>query len=333
VRRTLRLTVALAVPAICLYLALRGAEWNRIGAALAGANYGWVAVMATASVFVLYIRAQRWRVLLSPVGDIAMRPLFSSTAIGFMANVVLPLRAGEVVRPYLLGRQASVSVSAALASVVLERLFDMFLVFCFFLGVTFVVPVPEAMRRAGYALAAVAAVALGTVVALLRRRELALRRLRPLFAVLPQRIRPAAEHLLESFLTGLAGVGDGRTILVLLAYSLYLWLVVACTFACGLLALDVPVPLAAGSLTLVVVVAAFVSLPQAPGYVGTWQAGCVTALAVYGVAREEAIGLSLLTQATQLLTVVGTGVLFLLLDNVRLFDVVSVARKEEAPVP
>jgi uncharacterized protein (TIRG00374 family) len=331
VRHAFRIAIALAVPALCLYLALRGAEWAKIGEALASADYAWVAVMAAASILVLYVRAQRWKILLRHVGDIPMRPLFSATAIGFMANVVLPLRAGEVVRPYLLGRRASVSVSAAIASVVLERLFDMFLIFCFFLGLALVVPLQPGIRAAGYWAAAVATVALVILAVLLRNREAAVRRLEPLFRMLPGRVRPHAEQLLDNFLTGLEGINDRHTVLVLLGYSLYLWLVVAFTFACGLLALHLPVPVVAGSLTLVVVVAVFVSLPQAPGYVGTWQAGCVAALAFYKIAPEPAIGLSLLTQATQLLTVVGTGVVFLLLDNVRLVEVVHEARKEEMP--
>jgi len=63
--------------------------------------------------------------LLRPVGDVALLPLVSATAIGFLCNMILPLRVGEVVRPVLLARRAAVPVSSVLASVLLERLLDM----------------------------------------------------------------------------------------------------------------------------------------------------------------------------------------------------------------
>ena len=83
---------------------------------------------ATASSLVagssFWVRAQRWRVFLRPVGRIPFHPALSATCIGFGATMVLPLRLGEFIRPALLARRVGISVSAAFSSVVLERLFD-----------------------------------------------------------------------------------------------------------------------------------------------------------------------------------------------------------------
>jgi hypothetical protein len=74
----------------------------------------------------LYIRAQRWRVLLRPVGTPFLRALVDATNIGFMANVLLPLRIGEIIRPVLLSRKERQPLGGILATIVLERIFDMF---------------------------------------------------------------------------------------------------------------------------------------------------------------------------------------------------------------
>ncbi len=330
-RTALRMLVALAVTAGCLYFALRDAQWDEILTVLGRTHYGWVALMAIVSVVSVYLRALRWRVLLAPAGDVAVGPLFSATSVGFMANMLLPLRAGEVIRPVMVGRRTTVPTSAAFASVVLERLFDMLLLFLLLLTVSFAVPVSTTMQRASYIMSAVILGVLVTLVALLRHRERAVAGLRRWAGRLPGALGHRIGDILESFLTGLTGINDGRTVAVLLAYSLTVWVAIGCTFGCGLLALDVSAPLVAASASLVVIVAAFVALPQAPGYVGTWQAGCVTALAFYGVSREEAIGLSLVTHIIQLLVVVVLGGVCLATGNLRLGELVALAQQKEEP--
>src|SRR5437660_11937292 len=125
---------------------------------MAQARLGWLTVTVIASLATVYIRAQRWRVLLRPVGEVPLYAALSATAIGFGASSVLPFRLGELLRPALLGRRAGVGMSAALSSVVLERLFDMLLVIGCFLGVALAYPIPRAMRQGAWALAVVAAV-------------------------------------------------------------------------------------------------------------------------------------------------------------------------------
>jgi hypothetical protein len=251
-----------------------------------------------------------------------------------MANVLLPLRAGELIRPVLLGRRASVPISAAFASVVLERLLDLLLLFCLLLALGIVVPVPVAMRRASYLILAALTAAVTIIMIVLWHRERAVASARRAFGRLPRNAGSVLGDVLDNFLAGAAGISDARTILVVLAYSLAVWCVIAVTYACALIALDIKVPLAAASVSLTVVVAAFVSLPQAPGYIGTWQAGCVAALGFYGVSREEAIGYSLVTHVVQVVVVVGLGAVCIVADKIGLRDLVALARSDrhERPV-
>jgi uncharacterized protein (TIRG00374 family) len=325
----LRVLVAALVTVGCLYFALRGTQWAEVRHVLAGTNLGWVAMMMLVSVIVVYVRALRWRVLLSGVARLPVRPLFTATAVGFMSNMLLPLRAGEIIRPVLLGRQTGVPKTAAFASVLLERLFDLLLIFLFLLGIGVAVPVPAWMGRASYM---VAGGILGIVVLLfllLRYRERAVAAIRGALGRLPGNAGHAVSSVVDSFLGGVSSINDGRTVIALLGYSFAVWAIIACTFGLGLLALDLQVPLAAGSVILMIVIAAFVSLPQAPGFVGTWQAGCVFALAFYGVSKEQAIGYSLMTHVVQVVVNVLLGVVCLLADHVGFRELVALAGDEQ----
>jgi uncharacterized protein (TIRG00374 family) len=324
------LIFGLGVSLACLYLATRGTNWSEVGAAVANAHPGWVLAILAASVFSYYVRAQRWRVLLRPVGQVPLYPAMSATAIGFGATMVLPLRLGEVIRPALLARNTGVPVSAALSSVVLERLFDMLLVIACFLLLSVVYPVPATLRHAATLLATLAGVGFLVLLLMQRNRPTAERLIRWVFGLLPARVGGALLPIVDGLLDGLAGVADGATVLLVLGYSAYLWGVITLTYVFSVLALDIHAPLLATGLAAMVIVAAFVFIPQGPGFVGTWQAGCVLALSMFGVSHAEAVGYSLLTWVVQMGINIATAAVFLSRENVSMGQLLRV-REPAAP--
>ena len=100
-RNALRLSLGIAVSVACLYFATRGTDWSSVGTVLAGARVTWVLATVVVSLLTIYIRAQRWRVLLRPVGGVPLSAALSATAIGFGASSVLPFR---IRRPPALSR-------------------------------------------------------------------------------------------------------------------------------------------------------------------------------------------------------------------------------------
>ena len=322
--------VGIAVSLGCLYVATRGTDWGHVGAILSAARPGWVLAVMIASVATVYIRAQRWRILLRPLGAVPFYPALSATAIGFGASSVLPFRLGEILRPALLGRAAGVGMSAALSSVVLERLFDMLFVIVWFVAISLVYPeVPSDMRHGAFVLAALAATGFAVLLVAQRRRQATDALVERVLARMPPRLAATLRPLATSFLNGLGGLSDLSTVAIVLGYSAYLGGVITLTFLFSFLALDTPIPLLAGSLTTVVVVAAAVFLPQAPGFVGTWQIGCVIALHnVFHVSREAAVGYSLLTWVVQMVVNIGMAGVFLAREDLSLAQLMRVAPRE-----
>ncbi len=328
-RNAFRLTFGVSVSLACLWFATRGTDWGRVGETLGHARPGWTLACGIMGVLSVYVRAQRWRVLLRPLGDVPLYPALSATAIGFGASAVLPFRLGELIRPALLGRRVGVRMSATLSSVVLERLFDVLFVIANLLGLSLLYPIDTRLRGLAVLLAAGAAAVLVTLMIVHRWRGATERLLERVLAVLPARVAGGLRPIASAFLDGLGGLRDARTVLVVLAYSAYLWGVIALTFTFAFLALDIAVPLLPASSATVFMVAAAVFLPQAPGFVGTWQLGCVGALSIFGVGHDAALGYSLLTWVVQMVVNLATAGFFLAREDFSLGQLLRLSR--EAP--
>jgi glycosyltransferase 2 family protein len=328
--RSVRTIIGILISAGALYLAMPPrSEWGNVAAAFAQVQYGYLVPIALISAYSIVIRCQRWQLLLRPVGPIPFLPLFSATAIGFLCNMVLPLRVGEVIRPVLLAKRRDVPVSSVLASVLLERLLDMLTILVFLGLVMCLVPVSSTIRQSGIAFVGLAVVVVAMVLALQRRHPAALGFVRGVVSLMPTRVRDRAEEWLESFIGGLQGIGDGPVLWRILAYSVFLWIVIASVFGIGFVACNLDVPVVSGALALVTVVAGAVSAPSAPGFIGTFQAGCVVALGLFGVSHAAAIPYAFVVWGAQWLTQVVLGVVFLLRENVSFGDV----RAAKEPTP
>ena len=288
----------------------------------------WILASIVASWATFYVRVQRWRILLRPLGHVPFGPALSATVIGFGASGVLPLRLGEFVRPALLSRRCGFPMSATLSSVLLERLFDILLVVSCFLAVGLLYPVPSYLKQAAMVLAIFVFIGLVVLGLVLRFRAATERIVAAVVRALPARAAGIVEPMSRAFLDGLGALSDVKTVAMVLGYTVYLWGVILFTFMFAFLALDMNVPLVEASLTSVVIVAAFVFLPQGPGFVGTWQAGCVLALQLYNVPKDVAVGYSLLTWVVSMVVNVGSAAVFLAREDLSLRQLVNVAEVE-----
>ncbi len=122
--RSLRFWAGAAISVLLIALFLLATDPGEIADAFGEADY-WYMVPAVAVLFVsLWLRCYRWSVLMRPVAAIAPQRLFSYAIIGYMANNLLPARAGEIIRAYVLGERERVSKVGTLGTIAVERLFD-----------------------------------------------------------------------------------------------------------------------------------------------------------------------------------------------------------------
>src|SRR3990172_6450369 len=116
--------IGVLISVLFIWLALRGLRLEKFCEAVQRANYIWL-LPGVAVYFVgVWVRAWRWYYLLGPIKKIPTKTMFPITTIGYMGNNIYPARAGEVLRAVILKRKEGVSVSASLATIIVERIFD-----------------------------------------------------------------------------------------------------------------------------------------------------------------------------------------------------------------
>ena len=115
-------------------------------------RWGWVAAAVIADICVYLLHSWRWKLLLRPIANVPFIQAVESIYVGLFANEVLPLRAGEVIRCFLLSKFTEVPLSVTFASALIERIFDgIWLMGCFFICLR-MGKLPGVLLHAGYIL-------------------------------------------------------------------------------------------------------------------------------------------------------------------------------------
>jgi hypothetical protein len=244
------------------------------------------------------LRAVRWHVILRDTDGqpFPWVPLWHATAVGFMANNLLPARAGEFARAYLAKRQLPVPFTTALASIGVERVFDG-LVMVALLAAAIASPTfPRHATVGGAALSQIASWAAVLFSAMLVVALLVAHRpapwlrvlMRALHATLPPRFAERLTGLAEDLVAGLAVLKSPTRFAGMIAWSLVLWIVNGLSFAVCFRAFGLPVPWE-GAFLLQGLIGFGVALPSSPGFFGPFEAVARLTLGLYGIGADQAV--------------------------------------------
>lgn len=319
-----RFWIGIGVSLFFLVLLFRSVNGAELARAFREAE-GWYLLPAVVLTFLGYfLRAVRWRFLLSPLKRVALVNLFSATLIGYMANNLLPARLGEFVRAYALGERERIDTGAVFATLVLDRLADGFTVLLMLLFTLFTLHFPagsEAAQRGleigGYATLGLYLAVVVFLVLLKRNTVRTLRFLERLLAPFPKRIGERLIPLLGSFMEGVRLSARPRERWGIVLSSLAIWGVAVFPVHLVLRAFGLTFPLTVSVFILVLLVFA-VMVPASPGFVGTYHAACVYGLLAFGVPREKALSVAIVIHGVNFFPVIAAGLVSLWRENLSL---------------
>ena len=212
--RSRRVWFGILITLLFLGLFLRQTNFGEIRDSFAEANY-YIAFASLPVYFIgIWVRTIRWQYLLRPVKRLSVWRLYPVVIIGLMANNLIPARAGELVRAYILGEREKVSKAASLGTIAVDRLFDgltlipMLLIVAAFVGADEKFPlevVDYDLSLLGLAIvmAVLFGVALGVLFVLAFSETWRIRTDRLIMRLTPERLRPGVEGLAHSFFDGL----------------------------------------------------------------------------------------------------------------------------------
>jgi len=321
---TTRLIIGCLIGLGFLYMAGRKVDFTLMWEAFTKVNY-WFVLLAIPVIFLShFLRALRWRFLMSPIKRVDLASLFSALLIGYMANILMPAHLGELLRAYVLGKKRGVSASSTFATIVVERIIDVFALLLLMVFAILLYPFPDWINKAGYAML-VGTAGLFLFLVLLKNHFAFFERfLKILFRPLPKGLQEKLGRGIKSFVVGIVPLRNGSDYFVVAVLSVVIWACYGFILHMILHAFDFVsvyhLPWSA-SLIILVVTTIGIVVPSSPGYVGTYHWLCQISLAMFEVPAGPALSFAILTHGVNFLPVLIVGLILAYYEGVAIFGV------------
>jgi uncharacterized protein (TIRG00374 family) len=254
-----------------LWLFFRNVDIAEAWRAVTHAHVGYITA-AVGVMFVVYsLRAQRWLILLRPLGPVRWSTAFRTTVIGFTVIFLLPGRLGEILRPYLLARREGLNAASTFATVIVERLLDVVTVSLLFAGAVLLsgLDVGERVKAAGIVAAAGSATALAILCVLAGHPERLGKFAGRLSRKLPAKVADAVARIVQRFTEGLVVLRSPGRLAIAGIWSVAVWVTIGLSIWLTSRAFDLTLS-AIGTFIVVGYLAVGVSVPT-PGGVGGFE--------------------------------------------------------------
>ncbi|GAK60353.1 hypothetical protein U27_00244 [Candidatus Vecturithrix granuli] len=340
----LKFWIGMLISIGCLYFVFRNIDIVKLLETLHSVNYLYLLFAMALQLSTIWLRAERWKYLLAPIKPLTFHHLVPATMIGFMANNLLPARAGEFIRAYVIGKKEHISKTSSFATIILERVCDMITMLGFLLLVVLFIRFPQTsyagasasflspdlLKKAG---GLSALIVLGILVVLVLLKEfpqkttaIARRLLQPL----PQSISHNALKLLESFRTGLQVLKTGRHLLFLIFWSLMIWGMAVVTGWVILHAFALNLSFMAAML-MTVTTSFSVAIPSSPGYIGPFHAAISAGVLFFVPDMDKSVvaGIAIVFHLVCIVPITLAGLYYLWKENLSFAEIQHVDKNEE----
>jgi uncharacterized protein (TIRG00374 family) len=236
VAKHLKSLIVLVIGIGLAYWFARGIDWATVGGYWRQANL-WLLLLGSLCInLTMLVRAVRWVTFLQPITRASLGDALAATVIGFGCLFVMG-RAGDVVRPLMLSLRTRIKPSATIATILIERVYDMSAVVVMFAVNLLVIEFPaskaadlQKMRTAGWLLLLGLSLGLGGLVVLRLRAQWLIGLFEKLFRWLPKRILAFVIGLLTHLADGLSVLLNWRELLKTIAQTAVVWGLIAVAY-------------------------------------------------------------------------------------------------------
>jgi uncharacterized protein (TIRG00374 family) len=337
--QTVRIGVSLVLMIVLLAFFLWNVDFAEVAQSITGANLLLLGLAALIAIFAYWLRVLRWQFILLPVARVRHSSALLTTAVGYAAITLLPARMGDILRPVLLARRERIPVSASLASILTERVFDMWTVVFFFL--IFIIWPPqmaqldeqarrslEVLSLSGYVVGAGLLVGTLMLIGLFRYQDRFVEIMTRPVGWIAKGWREPATNFLNHFLDGLRVLQRPRDLLTTVIASLVMWYVISWQVRVTLLAFHIDLPLRT-SFFLVTMAVIGLAVPTPGGVGGFHKATQVGLTMFFGIGLNQATGVAIAYHAICFIPITIIGLLCLPFLGVNLREVEKISAVED----
>jgi len=320
VNRIIKFILGVLISVIGLYYAFRQINFWELWISIKNVNFILVILAIVILLLSNVIRAWRWQILVKPIKDVSFEPAFSSIMIGYFGNSVLPFRMGEFLRAFVVADKTSLTASTAFGTIVIERILD-------FIGLSIVI----LLIMTVYPLTSVGgSIIIGVIVLsltafiffflfggfksslLVKIEKLSLLRIGLLHKIL---------LFIKNFLDGATTIRATNKLGIILLYTLIIWIMYYCSTYLATIATGIELEWFGFGVLLISTTLA-ISIPAAPGYVGTYHAAAVYILTnLFDVGRSNAQAAAIILHAVGTIPIVIIGAGYFLNSSLNFKDI------------
>jgi len=336
-----QLIIGLIVAFAAVYYTMRNVSVSELMDSFRHVNYIWLLPTFVLMCLTYVARAIRWRMLLLPVKEVKTFELFSPLMVGFMASV-LPARAGELVRAYLLGKKFELSFASSLATIVVERLFDMILLLFLFSWILVFhgeifdsniawsgISIRDLAFQFGIFSLALVLVLIAFIYLLTFHNEKAMALMHWLVRPFPEKWQFKLIQMTETFRQGLGVFRNLRALVFIAVATVGVWALIVLQYYPLYWAYSLQDKSVTSLILLTVMVCILITVLPTPAFLGSFNAGVLIALhEIMGEAEVAAVSFGFVAWGVNFAVIVLGGVYFILHDHISVRKLVDI--EEEA---
>ena len=335
--KTKSLIIGLAIAILAMYFTVRNISIQELLVSFSTVDYIYLIPAAILILLSFVARTYRWQVLVSPLKQLEVKSLYSPLMIGFMGNM-LPARAGEFIRAYLLGKQQNIPITGSFATIVVERMFDTVMLLGLFSWLLLFnadvfssgsqwsgMTLDELAFKFGVlALGMLAMLFIFIYMMLFKKQWL---NILVKWLPLPPKWHDKAKHLIATFSEGFRVVQDFKALIKVTLYSVVVWMFIVTSYYPFYWAFDLQNQSLESLLVLVVVICIFVAMIPTPGFFGSFHAGILVALhEIMHESEIAAVSFGMVCWAWNVGIVVLAGIFFILRDRLSVKQLVKIEK-------
>ncbi|MBL8919322.1 MAG: flippase-like domain-containing protein [Myxococcaceae bacterium] len=325
--------VSLGITGVCLYLTFKDTRWPEMWGSLKSANYAWLFAYLGVLAVIHVARTARWGNLLSGLEHVPFRKLNEASAVGFMMLIILPFRLGEFARPYLIAERSTIRRSAAMTTVVLERIVDGIIIAAMLRVLLFFVPTEspniERIALGSNVMFLVFGGGLAFLILARWQHDRVIGLMRAVLGRFSPRIADRAVYVVDGFVSALKQLPDAKNLAFFTLWTTLYWTangygmsLLTRAFDCSNAAAGAacePLTLTVfqGFVALSVLIVGLM-IPAAPGSAGTFQAFVLLGLSVFvskDVVNSSGVAYANVLWVVQILQQILVGMVFLFVSH------------------
>ncbi len=314
--KIIKFSIGLLFSGVGLVYAFRQFNWTEFINLMQGVNYWYLFGAVVLQLTSVWVRALRWKWLLAPIKNIPTKLLFDATMIGYFGNNVLPLRMGELLRAYVVSNNTSISTSKVIGTLIVDRILDFLAVIIlaiFFLFFSDLIDIPRWI----VIFSIILVLALFMAILIIGNKNPNWESIKKQKKIFQSKVGSRLYDIITNIISGLSVLNKASNKIGIYSFIVILWSMYYISFLLIFKGVNLELSIMDAGV-LYVLLTLSISIPAAPGYIGTYHATCVAVLTnIYNISLNASQTFAVLSHAVIFIPFVIIGAIFFLKNSMK----------------